>query len=70
VPCDDGCDRGGDLRCVRAYRGDDSEQRLREAEALAEAIELAREDDARGHGERKRADQQHEGNRNRHGAGA
>src|SRR5207302_5037794 len=47
-------------------RGEDPEQRLREAEPLAEPVELAREHDARRDGERERADEEQQRDRERH----
>ena len=63
MPGDDRRDGRGDLRRVGPDRGDDAEQRFREAESLADPVDLACEHDARcdGDQERTREEQQRDG---------
>src|SRR5205823_14259322 len=58
---------GGDLRGVGAERGDDAEQRFREPEALADAVELPREHETRGDRDGEAAREHDDGQRRRHG---
>ena len=62
-------DRRGDLRCVGAERRHHPEQRLRETEPLADAIELPGEDDARRDRDDEPAREQENRDRSRHCAG-
>ncbi len=57
VSCDNRRDRRGDFRRVSAERGHHPEQRLRETEPLADAIELLGEHDTRRDGHDERADE-------------
>ena len=67
VTRDDRGDRARDFGSVRPQRGDHAEQRFREAEPLADAVECAREDEARHDRGREPDEKDDDRDRHRHG---